>query len=337
MLNKPGAAGNHSLGYYSPELQNLAEMTNLGSKNRMTAHKVMLLDAGMGKTLSLKGVEIPPTIWSANALMVAPEVVVEVHRENIEAGADIITTNSYGVIRGELGKENIEDSYTELNQIAGNLAERAVAESGTQTMVAGSLPPQNGSYRPDRVMSRKLIEPLYREQVALLEPYVDLFLCETMSTIDEAVTAATAASATGKPVFVGLTLHDELVGCLRSGEPIAAAVERLLPLNLAGLLANCCLPERISDAMPMLVSAGFKYCGGYANAFTRVPKDWLLDGDKKNDGRLTLREDLSPEHYCEFVQDWIDGGANMVGGCCGTTADHTQAMARLLARAAVPG
>ncbi|HAJ77127.1 MAG TPA: hypothetical protein DCM64_11830, partial [Gammaproteobacteria bacterium] len=65
--------------------------------------------------------------------------------------------------------------------------------------------------------------------------------------------------------------------------------------------------------------------------------DWLLDGDKKNDGRLTLREDLSPEHYCEFVQDWIDGGANMVGGCCGTTADHTQAMARLLARAAVPG
>ncbi len=335
MLNKLGAGGNHSLEYYYPKLRNLAEATNLGSKLRMTAHNVMLLDAGMGKTLSMKGVEIPPTIWSANALIVAPEVVVEVHRENIEAGADIITTNSYGVIRGELAKENIEDSYNELNQIAGNLAERAVAESGSQTLVAGSLPPQNGSYRPDRVMSRKLIEPLYREQVGLLEPYVDLFICETMSTIDEAVTAATAASASGKPVLVGLTLHDELVGCLRSGETIAAAVEQLLPLNLAGLLANCCLPERISDAMPILVCAGLKYCGGYANAFTQVPKDWLLDGGKDNDGRLTLREDLSPERYCEFVQDWVDKGANMVGGCCGTTAAHTQAIARLLAREVV--
>ncbi|MDP6416546.1 MAG: homocysteine S-methyltransferase family protein [Gammaproteobacteria bacterium] len=297
----------------------------------MSAEKVMLLDAGMGKTLSMKGVEIPDTIWSANALIVAPEVVVEVHRENIEAGADIITTNSYGVIRGELAKENIEGRYKELNRMAGNLAERAVMESGTQTMIAGSLPPQNGSYRPDRVMSRESIEPLYREQVALLDPHVDLFICETMSTIEEAVTAATIASESGKPVFVGLTLHDEQASCLRSGESIEDALEQLLPLNLQGLLANCCLPERISDAMPSLVSGGFDYCGGYANAFAHVPRDWLLDGDKDNDGRLALREDLCPEIYCDFVEGWIDQGANIVGGCCGTTAAHTRAISSLLA------
>ena len=60
----------------------------------MQSDHVKLLDAGMGKTLSMKGVEIPSTIWSANALLVAPEIVVEVHKENIEAGANIITTNS---------------------------------------------------------------------------------------------------------------------------------------------------------------------------------------------------------------------------------------------------
>ncbi|MEE2607908.1 MAG: homocysteine S-methyltransferase family protein, partial [Pseudomonadota bacterium] len=118
----------------------------------MQSDHVKLLDAGMGKTLSLKGVKIPPTIWSANALLVAPEIVVEIHKENIDAGADIITTNSYGVIRGELAKEGIESKYKELNQIAGQLAKRANSETGSQALIAGSLPPQNGSYRPDRVL-----------------------------------------------------------------------------------------------------------------------------------------------------------------------------------------
>ena len=88
----------------------------------MSSINVTLLDAGMGKTLSMKGVDIPPTIWSANALIVAPEVVKEVHKENIAAGANIITTNSYGIIRGDLAKEGLEDKFLELNQIAGNLA-----------------------------------------------------------------------------------------------------------------------------------------------------------------------------------------------------------------------
>ena len=79
----------------------------------MSSINVTLLDAGMGKTLSMKGVDIPPTIWSANALIVAPEVVKEVHKENIAAGANIITTNSYGIIRGDLAKEGLEDK---LNQ-----------------------------------------------------------------------------------------------------------------------------------------------------------------------------------------------------------------------------
>ena len=63
---------------------------------------ITILDAGMGKTLSLRGVEIPPTIWSANALIAAPEAVLEIHRENISAGARMITTNSYGIIPADL-------------------------------------------------------------------------------------------------------------------------------------------------------------------------------------------------------------------------------------------
>ena len=126
------------------------------------------------------------------------------------------------------------------------------------------------------------------------------------------------------------TLHDQQKSCLRSGESLADAIAILEKLDIAGIVANCCLPERISDAMPDLVKASVNFKGGYANAFTQVPSGWLLDGDKETDGRLGLREDLSPARYSEFVHDWIDNGANFVGGCCGTTAEHTASINNLL-------
>ena len=287
---------------------------------------ITILDAGMGKTLGMKGVEIPPTIWSANALIVAPEMVLEVHRENIAAGAQMITTNSYGIIPSELEKEGLEEKFEELNHSAGKLALRAVQESNETVKIAGSLPPLNGSYRPDRVLGKEIIEPLYERQAELLAPYIDVFLCETMSTIQEAISSTSVASGFGKPVLVGLTLHDTEKNRLRSGESLKSAIHELKKLKPAGIIANCCLPERISDAIPLLVDSGVKYKGGYANAFTHVPEDWLLDGDKDTDGRLKLREDLSPDRYCEFVSGWIEEGANFVGGCCGTTASHIKSI-----------
>jgi S-methylmethionine-dependent homocysteine/selenocysteine methylase len=297
----------------------------------MNKNQITVLDAGMGKTLAMRGIEIPGTIWSANALIVAPEVVVEIHKENIAAGARVITTNSYGIIRSDLAKENIEDQFAALNQKAGRLAKQAVEDSGVDVKIAGSLPPLNGSYRPDLVLDRSVIEPLYVEQAELLAPYVDFFICETMSSIAEAVAAAAAVAKVGKQALVAITLDDDKAGCLRSGEKLKDALEQLKPFNLLGVLVNCCLPERISDAMPILTSSGLDFTGGYANAFSRVPKDWLLDGIKESDRKLELRRDLEPAAYAQFVLQWIKLGANVVGGCCGTTAEHIQAISDLLA------
>ena len=296
----------------------------------MQKNTITILDAGMGKTLSLRGVEIPPTIWSANALIAAPEVVLEIHRENISAGARMITTNSYGIIPADLKKEGLLERYEELNHLAGDLARKAASESHETIKVAGSLPPLNGSYRPDRVLNKEVIEPIYRQQCEALCPYVDVFLAETMSTIQEAVSAASVASEFGKPVLVGLTLHDEQRGNLRSGEPLSDAICELKKLNLEGLLANCSLPERITDAMPTIAGSGFTYSGGHANAFCNVPKDWLLDGDKDTDGKLEVRKDLTPNRYCQFVIEWVESGANLVGGCCGTTAEHIKSITEWL-------
>ena len=129
---------------------------------------VKVLDAGMGKTLAMRGVNIPNTIWSANALLEAPDVVKEIHSENIQAGADIITTNSYGIILSDLKKERLEDRFDELNLLAGEIAQEASIASERRVLVAGSLPPQNGSYRPDRVLDESLLIDLYNRHMHLL-------------------------------------------------------------------------------------------------------------------------------------------------------------------------
>jgi len=286
----------------------------------------LLLDGGTGRELRRRGVPILDTIWSANALVVAPQTVREVHCDYIAAGADVITTNTYGIIRSELAKEGIEERYAELNRLAGDLARQAREESGRDVAIAGSLPPLRGSYRPDLVGPRNEILPQYREQVELLAPYVDLFLCETMSSAAEGLAAATAAAESGKPVWVSWTLDEDRSGKLRSGESVTEAAAAIRHLPIAACLANCCAPESIAAAMPALTSLGRGAAGGYANAFRPVPADWVME----RDGLLPLRGDLDPEEYAHHVAHWRADGARIVGGCCGTGPEHIAQLRRMM-------
>ncbi len=145
----------------------------------------ILLDGGMGRELRTRGVNVMTAIWAANGLITASDTVRQIHQDYIAAGADIITTNTYGIIRSNLAKEGLEDHFDELNLLACTLAGQARQKSETSVFIAGSLPPLAGSYRPDLVGKVEDIELLYREQADLLAPYVDLFLCETMSSAAE--------------------------------------------------------------------------------------------------------------------------------------------------------
>jgi S-methylmethionine-dependent homocysteine/selenocysteine methylase len=280
----------------------------------------LLLDGSMGRELRMRGVEILDTIWSANALLVAPEEVVNVHLDNIAAGANVITTNTYGIIRSDLAKEGIEHRFAELNLQACELAREAVRRSGRDDiLIAGALPPLRGSYRADLVGEFDDIEPLYEEQAKILAPHVDILLCETMSSALEGKAAATAACTTGKPVWVAWTLHDNQLGVLRSGETLAQAYEAISSLPVEGLLVNCCPPESIEFMMEELAALPAKYCGGYANTFMPIPSEWTLDGASENDGLLPLRDDLNASAYADHAMRWFDKGASVVGGCCGTS------------------
>ena len=300
------------------------------TQNLNLPDRPILLDGGMGRELRYRGVDVLTSIWSANGLISAPDIVRQIHQDYISAGADIITTNTYGIIRSNLAKEGLEDRFEALNVVACTLAGQARQNSGTSVLIAGSLPPLAGSYRPDLVGRVEDIGSLYREQADLLAPHVDLFVCETMSSAAEGRAAAAAACQTDKPVWVAWTLHEDRSGKLRSGETIREAVEVLSDLPVSGFLANCCAPESITRALPQLLETGAAYFGGYANTFEPIPEDWELDGDKQTDGFLDLRSDLDPASYAEYVIGWLQAGATVVGGCCGTGPAHIAKIKELL-------
>ena len=292
--------------------------------------RTVLLDGGMGRELRARGVPILDTIWSANALLVAPEVVRETHADFIAAGADVIITNTYGVIPSDLAKEGIEHRFEELNLTACRLAAEARDAADRPVLIAGSLPPQAGSYRHDLVRPFDEIEPIYRRQSEIMAPHVDLLVCETMSSAAEGLAAATGACATGKPVWVAWSLNEDRSGRLRSGETIAEAARAIAHLPVSGFLANCCPPESIAAAMAELSAIPRGPAGGYANTFVPVPGDWKLDGEKDSDGLIPLRDDLDAGAYADHALAWRDAGARLIGGCCGTGPAHIAKLRELV-------
>jgi S-methylmethionine-dependent homocysteine/selenocysteine methylase len=279
----------------------------------------LLLDGGMGQELAARGVDTTRGLWSAQALIDDPETVRAVHRDFIEAGADVITTNTYTTTRRRLDEHGRGGEFEALNQRAGQLARRAGADSGRDVLVAGSLPPIHGSYRPDRVRPVAELEPLYREQAHVLAEHVDLFLCETMSTASEALAAALGALATGLPVWVSWTVADDASGRLRSGETVTEAIEALSGQPVAAVLLNCSMPESIDAAMPALAAGAGRPFGAYANGFTEIGAGFdVADGANVPDAR----DDLDPERYAAHAAGWLDAGARIVGGCCEVGPAH---------------
>ena len=233
------------------------------------APQVTVLDGGMGRELMRIGAPFRQPEWSALALLDGPEWVVTAHRNFINAGAQVITTNSYAVVPFHLGDERFVAQGRELAHLAGALAREAVA-GRSDVVVAASLPPLFGSYRPDLFDATKaanIIDPL----VDGLCESADVWLGETLGSIAEVRTVRTALHRVGddRPLWISFTLDDEVPGTLRSGEQVDEAVRVAEDFGATAVLFNCCQAETISQAIPIArgVLHDSVQVGGYANRF----------------------------------------------------------------------
>lgn len=291
--------------------------------------KIILLDGGMGQELVHRGVAHTSPMWGAQVMIDNPELVQQLHVDYLLAGAKVITLNSYSVTPERLANVGAEDQFSALQQTAFELASKARDVSGVgDVSIAACLPPLHGSYQPDKSPVYEVMLDTYRQIVEQQAKFVDVFLCETMSSISEAKASATAASESGKPVWVALSVDDNCSGCLRSGESIADAYQALQPLSVQAILLNCSLPEAIDAAWPHIQNTGATI-GAYANGFTSVV-DLPTGGGVE---MLKARNDLGPQEYSKFALSWVDRGADLIGGCCEISPQHIKELADDLTRA----
>jgi S-methylmethionine-dependent homocysteine/selenocysteine methylase len=288
-------------------------------RRRLAEGSPLLLDAAMGTELQRRGVASSLPLWSARALLEAPETVAAIHRDEVAAGAEILTANTFRTHRRTLAKEGVGPRAGELTRKAVFLAQEASRGAPRPVFVLGSLSPLEDCYRPDLVPADAELEAEHAAQAqALLAAGVDGILVETHNTVRELVAAVGAARATGLPVIASMVTDGN--GRLLSGEAIAEAVTALRGLAPDALSINCVPARRLADDLRRLAShaAGLPLAA-YGNLGPPADPEGLRFTDK-----------ISPSEYAGLAGEWLSIGARMVGGCCGTTAAYTAALAARL-------
>jgi S-methylmethionine-dependent homocysteine/selenocysteine methylase len=296
---------------------------NAASLRALLSERPLLLDAALGTELSRRGASASAPLWSARAVRERPDLVLAVHRENAAAGADILTAGTFRTQPKLLG-----GAARDATRRAVDLArEAAAARDGL--LVAGSVAPIEDCWRPDLVPAETDLARLHALHAeALAEAGVDLLLLETFGTAREWISAARAATATGLAVVACATTRDD--GTLLSGEPLGDAARALLALSSppVALGVNCVPARRLGASLALLAAAAPELpLAAYGN--TGLAVDEALGA---------FAEPIEPLEYAEVALSWLALGARVVGGCCGTRAEHVAALAAtLVPRTAHPG
>ncbi len=282
--------------------------------------EITLLDGAMGTELRARGVKIrdyKSSLWSALACVEASDTVTQLHRDYIEAGADIITVNNFAVTPLLLAREGMEDDFEDLTLQSVQCARPARDQASRAARIAGSLPPLNTSFDAGAVGDFDDNVAQYRRMVAALDPFVDLYMCETLSTAEEARAAAFVAQESGKTFMVSWTI--ERTGkTLRGGDSFQAAVQALDGFSPDALLVNCTSCNAVTNAIRTLRPLTDLRIGGYANP--------VLEEPAGGEPEMVPTDPIGPADYAGEARGWIVDGATVIGGCCDTNPDYIAAL-----------
>jgi len=277
----------------------------------------------MGTELRARGVRVrdyKSSLWSALACAEAPDAVTQLHRDYIDAGADIITVNNYAVTPVLLAREGLESELEALTLKAAQCAIAARDSAQRPARVAGSLPPLNTTFDASLVGDFDDNVAQYRRMVAALNPCVDLYLCETLSTAEEARAAALAAQESGKPFMVSWTIERE-GELLRGGDSFFEAVHSLDGFTPDAMLVNCTSCNAVTAAIRRLRGLTDLPIGGYANP--------VLDEAEGGEPEREISRPIGPGDYAAVARGWVADGATVIGGCCDTNPDFIAALSRM--------
>ena len=281
--------------------------------NERLKDSILVADGAMGSMLH-ESVGAVRCFDELNTL--EPEAVFRLHQAYIEAGAQMIETNTFGANRFKLAPLGLGDEVQRLNGRGVKIAREARESASREVLIAGSIGPlgigvQARHPEPEQILS------VFREQaLALEERGVDLFVLETFSYIEEVMLAIEAIrSFSSLPIIAQLTYSEEgtTYGDIR---PLLAA-SMLKDKGVQAIGANCTLgPQSLLPILAELTNAGAAAVSGMPNA-----------GFPKREGDRIVYPKSSPAYFAEFAREAAALGVRILGGCCGTTPAHLRAMA----------
>jgi homocysteine S-methyltransferase len=291
------------------------------------SQRPLLCDGAMGSLLYARGVTYEQCFDALN--LSQPELIANIHREYISAGAEIIETNSFGANRAKLEAYNLGDRVREINFRAVRLAREAREISGKSIFVAGAVGPTGRPLQaPDE---RRLIEVRanFQEQIeALQEGGADLLILETFSSLAELRQAILAAKEVGGlPIIAQMSFYED--GHTLSGQSAARVAAVLNDMGVDVMGANCSVgPAATLDALEEMVAEVHTYQDGTqsrTHLFSAQPNAGL---PTRIGNRFFYV--ATPEYFADYALRFAKAGVQLIGGCCGTTPHHIAAMRKAL-------
>jgi homocysteine S-methyltransferase len=291
-----------------------------------------ILDGGMGQELLARGMEANGTLWSANALLQEKyhQLLLDTHLDFINSGAEIIVTTTFTTRRLRLRDNNVEDKFEYLNTKAGEIAKKA-KDLNPHVLIAGGLPPQYLTYEADTRSDNEIRENFY-DQAKLLNPFIDFFYFDVLSSVREFKLAIEAIENFSKPYLIGAHISEGIR--LPSGERISEIISKIDHKNLLGLILSCISPENYEENLAEVKSLGIPF-GFKLNGFktTNPDKGYTNNYNKSKTGNpnefLGQRKDLTPKNMALIVKKFKEAGATILGGCCETRPAHIKEMFKI--------
>jgi methionine synthase / methylenetetrahydrofolate reductase(NADPH) len=287
--------------------------TAMKSFRERLRNEVIVFDGGVGTYLYEKGIYINTCFDELN--LTNPDLVAEVHRDYVNAGADVIETNTFGANRFKLAPHGLETKVYEINRRGAEIARKV---AGGTTFVAGSIGPLGVQIEPIGKLSYDEAKEVFKEQAkGLLEGGVDLIVLETFALVSELVQAIRATRELDPkiPIMAQVTVNDD--GMLLSGATLDAFVNEVTKCDVDVIGLNCSVgPKAMLEALEQL------------RPLTKIPLSVQPNaGVPQNVGGRNIYM-TSPEYIAEYAKRFILSGANVVGGCCGTNPEHIKAIRR---------
>ena len=277
----------------------------------------VLADGALGTNLFAKGLETgdAPELWNCDQ----PDKISELLHEFIEAGADILLTNSFGANRFRLALHQADSRVAELNAAAVRLAKEAAATSDRTILVAGDIGPTGELFAPLGALTKDDAVAAFTEQAtALAEAGADLLWIETMSPLEEVEAAIIAAKSTGLPVVTTMTF--DTAGRTMMGITPADFVAHTAALEVDAVGANCGIgPAELLDSILLMAETETSQIL-IAKGNCGIPS--YVEGEIHYHG--------TPELMADYALCARAAGARIIGGCCGTTPAHLAAMREAL-------